>query len=348
MKRIKYLSSFIICFFVIGSISTGSMAQKASGTKMRQALTDFQYKISGPYTHDNLSVYLIHGPNRISGNGYLLLQEALTRRVVIVHETGDVNQLILENVSENIVYIQSGDIVKGGKQDRTISYDILLPPYSGKRSVMVFCVEHGRWHARGSESASSFDASEQQLVSKDLKVEAKRNNSQTGVWKNVDSVQTKLAENTGAAVRSSQSESSLQLTLENKKVQEISNQYIRRLMPVVTGKGDVIGYAFSINGVINSADVYASHTLFLKLWPKLIKASSIEALVELQKERSYQPPSIQAVQNWIADAASGKSSQKSITSGTTLVMNESDKDLFFETRAGVHKESWIHRNYIKK
>ena len=40
---------------------------------------------------------------------------------------------------------------------------------------------------------------------------------------------------------------------------------------------DVIGYATVINGKVNNADVYASHSLFHKLWAKLLNASAIEA-----------------------------------------------------------------------
>src|SRR5204862_2923768 len=52
--------------------------------------------------------------------------------------------------------IQSGDIVKGGKQDRAIAFDLLLPPKSGLVSVGSFCCEAGRWTKRGEEEATRF------------------------------------------------------------------------------------------------------------------------------------------------------------------------------------------------
>ena len=51
----------------------------------------------------------------------------------------------------------------------------------------------------------------------------------------------------------------------------------------------VIGYAFAINGKVNSADVYASHELFQKLWPKLLESSAVEAFSELQKDKKFAP-----------------------------------------------------------
>src|SRR5574340_490029 len=110
-------------------------------------------RLSGPYVHDNLSIYLVHGQDRVQKN-YLTLAEAIEQRKVVVHETGHVNQLQVENLSRQDVYIQSGEIVKGGKQDRVLSDDIILPPTSGKVDVKAFCVEHGRWTQRGGEAGS--------------------------------------------------------------------------------------------------------------------------------------------------------------------------------------------------
>ena len=88
-------------------------------------------KISGPFTHENLSVFLIHGPNK-TAKSLLTLEEAIDERKVIVYETRDVNELAIENVSNGDVFIESGDIVKGGAQDRTLKDDLILPFKSGK------------------------------------------------------------------------------------------------------------------------------------------------------------------------------------------------------------------------
>src|SRR5262245_64584891 len=83
-------------------------------------------RITWPFTHGNLSVFLIHGKGQSSGRPLLTLQEAIAQKKVVVHETGQVNELSVENVSADAdVYIQSGDIVKGGRQDRLISQDFI-------------------------------------------------------------------------------------------------------------------------------------------------------------------------------------------------------------------------------
>ena len=205
------------------------------------------YRISGPYTHDNLSVFLIHGRDKIDKH-FLTLQEAMQQKKVIVHETGNVNELAVENVSGEEVFIQSGDIVKGGKQDRLITYDFVVPPKSGKMPIASFCVEHGRWQARGREAAGYFASSDTQVATKNLKLAAKYKMDQREVWENVAAVQGGLASSLAIPVAAPESRSSLQLTLENKKVQERSSDYTQKLLPVVEGKKDVIGYAFAISG----------------------------------------------------------------------------------------------------
>jgi hypothetical protein len=76
-------------------------------------------RLSGPYKHDNLSIYLVHGQDRVQTK-YLTLTEALEQHKVVVYETGSVNQLQIENLSKEDVYIQSGESVKGGRQDRVL------------------------------------------------------------------------------------------------------------------------------------------------------------------------------------------------------------------------------------
>src|SRR5438874_4780375 len=102
------------------------------------------YKLSGPYSHENLTVYLIHGENQLKGKNFLTLSEALQQKKVVVHETQAVRELAIENLSATEeVFVLAGDIVRGGKQDRIIAYDMVVPAKSGKMPIASFCVEAG-------------------------------------------------------------------------------------------------------------------------------------------------------------------------------------------------------------
>src|SRR5437764_6819800 len=129
-------------------------------------------RITGPFTHENLSVYFIHGPSA-PGKVPLTLDEALARRTVQVRETGNVNQLEIENLGNEEVFIQSGDIVKGGQQDRTLMVSLVLPPKSGRVPIASFCVEQGRWSARGREDVKNFATASASVPSREMKLAMK-------------------------------------------------------------------------------------------------------------------------------------------------------------------------------
>jgi hypothetical protein len=307
------------------------------------------YKISGPYTHENLTIFLIHGKNTLSGKKFLTLQEAMQQKVVIVHETQDVNELAIENVSKDEeVYVQSGDIVKGGQQDRVLAVDLIVPPRSGKIPIAAFCVERGRWSKRGSETVGKFESSNEVVATRDLKLAANKTKSQSEVWAKVTEAQEKLSQNTGVTVNSSVSASSLQLSLENSRVQEMTTDYVRKLSGIINGKTDVIGYAFTINGKINSADIYGSNALFLKLWPKLLKASAVEAIAELQKGAKFEPVQSASVKDFFAAAEDGKASEDEVTPRIKRVTRETSEHILFETRDQSQKAGYVHRSYVKK
>jgi hypothetical protein len=306
------------------------------------------YNFSGPYTHDNLTLFLVHGPDRLKGKNYLTLQEALEQKKAVVHETGDVNELSVENLSSDAdVYIQSGDIVKGGKQDRVLHYDLLIAPHSGRVPLASFCVESGRWRERGEESAAYFSSASSSLPAKEIKLATKYEQSQQKVWSRVAATRSRLREKIGREIPTA-SESSLQLTLEAPEVQQSIEPYLKKLASVADGQEDAIGLAYAVNGKLNSAEVYASPALFLKLWPKLLRASAVEAVAERSEGESSVPVTAAAVGEFLTDAERGKAFLQAVSRRTEQVMQETDGNLLFETRDRQQDGAWIHRSYLTK
>ncbi len=350
MKRQAFVFTLgVVLFAVIAGVGMVMNAQHrgpGKGSKPTQVQAG-NYRLSGPFTHNNLTIFLVHGKNTIEGKAFLTLQEAMVQKKVVVYETQSVNELAIQNISDEDVYVQSGDIVKGGQQDRMIGVDLIVPRKSGKMPIAAFCVEHGRWSGRGNERATVFSSSADAVTAKEIKLAAKRSNSQGGVWESVSVVQDKLSQNVGGRVNSSVSASSLQLAVENTKVREGADSYIKALSNIVNGGSDVIGYVFAINGKVNSADVYGSNVLFKKLWPKLLKANAIEAIAELQKDK-FAPPKPEHAKTFLSEGEKAEASEKDVSSRVGLVTAEDDKNIFFETRDRANKDAWIHRNYIKK
>ncbi len=325
----------------LGIVAWGSHAGQASQGKD-------DYRLEGPFTQGNLTVFLIHGKDKIKGETFITLQEALVQKKVIVRETRSVNELSIENISSQEVYVQSGDIVKGGQQDRMMAVDLILPPRSGRIPIAAFCVENGRWSQRGSEQVTVFNSSANVVASREVKLAAKMKGSQGEVWREVSVAQDKLSANVGTRVNGNASPTSFQLALENKDVQANADGYIKTLANIVDGKPDVIGYVFAINGKVNSADVYASSALFKKLWPKLLKASAIEAVAELHRGEKFDAPKPSDVKGFLDDSSKGPEKQKDVSGRVQMVTRETEENVFFETRDRAKSDTWVHRNYIKK
>jgi hypothetical protein len=312
------------------------------------------YRVSGPYTHENLSIFLIHGAAKVAkpAGKYITLQEAIEQKKVVVYETGSVNELAIENLGQTDIYIQSGDIVKGGRQDRVFPDDFVLQTRSGKVPINSFCVEHGRWTKRGGEASDHFSASNQALPMKSLKLAARSTSEgQAKVWSEVEKSNRKVAESVGYADEAppSPSPTSMQMALDNKQVSEATDAYIRDLARVVEGKSDVVGFAFSINGNINSADIYSTNDMFVKMWPKLLRASAVEALTERKSAKRFTPPDTAAVKSMMAKAEDGRESKKKeVANRLDEVTKDSDKVVLFETRDRSADGAVIHKSIVVK
>jgi hypothetical protein len=167
---------------------------------------------------------------------------------------------------------------------------------------------------------------------------------QSEVWDSVRKMQGSLTKTVGAPVNAAQSPSSLQLALENEKLQNVQRGYVGAIKKAGEAHGDIIGYVFAVNGKLNSADVYPSNGLFRKMWAKLLNASVTEAIGHKDGARE-EAPSIEMVTAFLADAERGKTSEKALNAGVKLDTREGDKAYYFETtRAG----GWVHRNYLAK
>lgn len=335
------------------SISQGSPEQEQEQEPAPAASPETQYlansgrRLTGPFTHKNLTFYLIHGKDNLTGKTPATLEEAMESRVVIVRETGEVNELSIENISRNDeVFVQAGDIVKGGQQDRMLGVDLIIPAHSGRIPIDSFCVESQRWTARGREPRTEFNSSTEYAPSKDLKLAAKQDKSQSEVWKKVEDSQEKLSLATNSNAASSVSRSSLPLTMQNRRVREDSANYARFMEDIVPKKSDVIGIVMIINGKINSADTYGSSELFVKLWPKLLNAAAIEAVAESREDASQNAVTAADIESFFEAVENAPvTEERKVTDRIHMMTRDSKTSVFLETR---DRDTVLHRNYLMK
>ncbi len=302
--------------------------------------------VVGPYTHGNLGIFLLRGKDRVRGKNFLTLKEALEQKKIVVGETGNVQELTIENTGDRPVYIQAGEVLRGGKQDRMCPYDYVIAPGSGKQPLASFCVEHGRWTRRGQEAEAVFNASNN-FASNAVTLAGKLNNDQALVWSQVSAAQNKLSDNVGVTVNAAASPSSLELSLGSRQVQDALAGYRQALADLPGRHDDAVGFAVAVNGRIVNVDVYACHELLEKLWPKLLQAAATEAVAEKKAGVRFDPPTAKDVQTFVAGIEKARATERRINDQLKMKVQETP------SAAGFH--SWddtgsfiIHQSYVSK
>jgi hypothetical protein len=228
-----------------------------------------------------------------------------------------------------------------------LQHDTLLPPNSNKVPLSVFCVESGRWHGRGSEPARHFASSNTSIITKRGKMAVKVAGNQGAVWESVAAAQADIGGKMGHSVRAPASATSLQLSLEDKKVTGTVDEYVRNIEKQLPQAADVVGYAVAVNGNVDAVDVFASPNLFGKMKGKLLKASATEALAAMQ-DKPVPPPSAEAVRALITDAESGAARTEKQTLRTQVTRKETRRNVVFTTDDPLVPSKSVHKSYMAK
>src|SRR5579864_3007579 len=135
--------------------------------------TSNDYKILAPITHGDLTIFPVVSAKSHDTSDFITLDEGIRSGEVVVTEVGnlhstmrrrppyqtrpyqgaEVNRLVLVNNSKHPLILLAGEVVTGGKQDRVVGKDRIVPAESDPVDLSVFCVEHGRW----TETSTKFD-----------------------------------------------------------------------------------------------------------------------------------------------------------------------------------------------
>jgi hypothetical protein len=255
------------------------------------------YRLSGPHSHDNLVVFLFHADAQ-DERDFITLDQGLKEGVVTVTEQDreQVQQLQIENRSDSPLFLQEGDRLQGGKQDRTIIASMVIPPASGKMPVPTFCIEQSRWFA-GIQGRSFGFTPNPGFAPKEVRAAAKITNNQSAVWDNVAGQKARAH----AYNLSENSNSSLNETLDDPRVKKISDEFAEALSGILDDHPDAVGAAIAVNGNIEEINVYPNHKLLSKLLPRLIQSYALEATLEKDKAKDAKDVAAADVVQFIAD-----------------------------------------------
>jgi hypothetical protein len=320
------------------------------------------YRYSGPHARGNLAVYLLIEKGAATGDlGCLTLEDALKSGAVKVSEKAEgaeVNELQIENSGDKPVYLQAGDTVKGGKQDRTIAVDTILPPKSGKRTIDAFCVEPGRWSSRDSQGVSSgatFALSEESapVATKEQKLAVRLSKSQNDVWEAGKKVNQDLVNRAnaspqqggGASLAFVEPKNSYVEAVEDPGVAKKVNETVAALSTIVDGHPDAVGAAFCVNGKVQNIEIYAASGLFRKLWPKLLRAAAVEAFSKSKEGEAAKPPAEAELQATLVGLEGQKGRAELRKEGPVVRIFECERAVLFDTENG---GKLLHRQLLTK
>lgn len=200
------------------------------------------------------NIYLPQNVQQIGGGGF-----------------ASVNNLYIENKSKDTLYLMAGEIVQGGKQDRVIAKDMVIPPNSGKINLSVFCVEKGRWTYKKSQDKNSFDGY-YGVSSIALRKVVDTEQKQQKVWKEVERSNAKNAVVSGTNAYTEQKK--------NAKFKKEYAEYRQFFQNKFKGQTNVIGVIVATGDRVVGCDMFASPHLFQSQYQNLLGSYINEAVTD--------------------------------------------------------------------
>lgn len=205
----------------------------------------------------------------------------------------EVNTLVLVNHSDKPLLLLAGEIVTGGKQDRVIAKDRIVPAGAEPIDLGVFCIEPGRWTETSAVFGSSAKGTTHSfMVQPRVREKAMAARDQEQVW---DSVRGTIAQLDAAAVPAvtgggayrydaSRGTTSYARTMESSAVSEKVDE---AAAPVMQARAkvlaqlraeDAVGVVVAVRGEIVWADLFANTDLLARYWTKLVRSYAAESL----------------------------------------------------------------------
>jgi hypothetical protein len=232
----------------------------------------------------------------------------------------EVNTLVLVNNSDKPLLLLAGEIVTGGKQDRVIAKDRIVPAGSEPIDLGVFCIEPGRWTTSSSTFGSAAKAPAHSfMVQPSVRERAMVGKDQQEVWNSVRGSISQMAmasaPSAGVAMESGSSAgyarsmgtTSYARAMEDSsvsaKVDEAAAPVMKAREQVIAQlrKEGAIGVVVAVRGEIVWADLFVDTDLLSRYWTKLVRSYAAESLTE---GGSHAAPTVADAQHFL-DAPSG-------------------------------------------
>src|SRR6266436_594092 len=213
--KISILATALVLSVVWG-ISVTAPSRAAAG----EVTSGTDYEVLAAIRQGNLTVFPVVVASSRDTRDFLTLDEGLhsgevvvteagsvqplirrRNRPIPVHEGAQVNQLVLVNNSKRPLLLLAGEIVTGGKQDRVIGKDRIVPAESDPVDLGVFCVEPGRWVGTSAKfgSGAAMGGVSGVMAAPSVRGSAMADKDQSKVWSQVGRAKEQMSVEVSAA-----------------------------------------------------------------------------------------------------------------------------------------------------
>jgi hypothetical protein len=266
-----------------------------------------RYRVLPPVSQGNLTVFPVISSTSFDTGKLMTLDEGIRSGQVIVTEEGratglvrprgsdgvwherpprppstaQVNELAIINNSDQPLLLLGGEIVTGGKQDRVVGKDRIIPAHSEPVALSVFCVEPHRWTG----PSMGFGTLQFSIAQPSVRSKAMADQNQQEVWSQVAKSRSAFV----AAAPSSEASamagtSSYAAAMQNGAVQQkidsvaipLEHSY-QKLLDGLRSQ-HAVGAVVAVNQQVIWADVFANGSLLERYWPKLVRSYAAEAI----------------------------------------------------------------------
>jgi hypothetical protein len=231
-----------------------------------------------------------------------------------------VNTLVLVNHSKKPLLLLAGEIVTGGKQDRVIAKDRIVPPDADPIDLSVFCIEPGRWTgASDNFGASNKTSADSFMVQPSVRVNAMAKQDQQEVWNSVHgaiSAVVAAPAPVGSASQTVTVEASAGVLNTSSYAKAMNNDAIKAKVDEAAAPANevraqvldklreehAVGVVVAVHGKLIWADLFANTDLLSRYWTKLVRSYAAESVTE---NGDHEAPSVADAQRFLESAATG-------------------------------------------
>jgi hypothetical protein len=291
------------------------------------------YKVLKPIESGDLTLFpvVLTSGKTPPADQFLTLDEGLKNGEVEVTEAGrvrglvrsrgsaplayrgdQVNTLVLVNHSKRPLLLLAGEIVTGGKQDRVIAKDRIVPAGGDAIDLSVFCIEPGRWTGSSEKFGAAANTSMGSfMVQPSVRQQAMVARDQQQVWNSVHGAISTMAQaaapargatggpvtvqsgsvavhggvivpefSAGSGLSTTSYAKAMQTQAVSAKVDEAAAGLVESREQALANlrQEHAVGVVVALHGEVIWADIFSDTDLLTRYWMKLVRSYAAEGL----------------------------------------------------------------------